>query len=92
MEIVRALWEQRPYECYSQLRCPTTILLAVPPKPHDAYTASLLAWRKEGLELAKQGIEKLNVVVLEDAIHDIPLQHPGRIIKEIEKLSKQVGQ
>ncbi len=86
MEIVRALWEQRTYERYSQLRCPTTMLLAVPPKPHDAYTASLIAWRKEGLELARQGIEKLNVVVLEDAIHDIPLQHPKRIVQEVERV------
>jgi pimeloyl-ACP methyl ester carboxylesterase len=89
MEIVRALWEQRPYEVYSHLRCPTKTLLAIPPKPHNTYTESLVAWRKEGLELARQRIEKFEAVILEDAIHDIPLQHPERIVEEIEKLSKQ---
>ncbi len=90
MEIVRALWEQRPYQCYARLCCPTTILLAVPPKPHDNYTASLVAWRKEGLELAQKHIAKLSVVVLEDCIHDIPLQNPERVVEEIQKLGVKI--
>ncbi len=88
MEIVRALWEQRPHECYSRLHCPTTMMMAIPPKPHDHYTASLVAWRKEGLELAEQRIAKLSTVVLENAIHDIPLQHPERIVEEVKKLAE----
>jgi pimeloyl-ACP methyl ester carboxylesterase len=83
MEIVRALWEEKPFELYSKIACPTTVLMAIPSLPHEDYTKKLLAYRKEGLEQASKTIGQVKTVVLEDTIHDIPLQRPELLVKEI---------
>lgn len=86
MEIVRALWEEKPVELYSKITCPTTILMAVPPEPYDDYTQRLVSYRKEGLEEAKKHISQLKTVILENTIHDIPLQRPDLLAKVIVDL------
>lgn len=82
MQILRAMWEQRPSELYAGVRCP--VLIA--PARRDATSPreqKFVEGKGPAVALAERILELHDVPVevfwFDDSIHDIPLQHPGRL-------------
>jgi pimeloyl-ACP methyl ester carboxylesterase len=79
MQIVRALWEQRPAELLPRVECPVLLLPARQSSdPPEMASAKALAIQR-ALELQP----KARVRWFENTIHDIPLQRPEALAAEL---------
>jgi pimeloyl-ACP methyl ester carboxylesterase len=87
MEIAREIWEQKPSELYPRIRCP---VLMVPAIQHsDDPQRGLWATAKlQGIEAAKGALNEVRVVVMEDSIHDVPIQRPKDLAAAIIEFVK----
>ena len=89
MQIVRALWEQKPSELYHLVRCPVLIVPARPPAFSDP-AGEWLAIKERGVARAVQGLRSAQVVWL-DSIHDIPLHRPAELADAIRSFVAEQG-
>jgi len=80
MQVVRALWEQRPSELLPQLRCPVLLL----PARRSADAPELRAARAAGVERALALQPRARVRWFEETVHDVPLQRPEELAREIQ--------
>jgi pimeloyl-ACP methyl ester carboxylesterase len=90
LKILRALWEQKPSQMWSRLRCPA---LLVPAAGRQGEPAREL-WRehkRKGIALAEEAAPSLRVEWMEDTIHDVPLQRPRELADAIERFAKGLG-
>jgi pimeloyl-ACP methyl ester carboxylesterase len=86
MQVVRALWEQRPAELLSELRCPVLLLPA-----RQASDAS--DWRSSKTENIRRALEiqpRARVRWFEDTVHDVPLQRPEELAAELVAFAEDV--
>lgn len=82
MKIVRAIWEQRPSEMWDRVRCPVLMMPAIKRQDdpqRDMWTRTKL----QAIETARKILPDAQVVVMEDTIHDIPLQRPAELAEAI---------
>ena len=79
MQVVRALWEQRPFELLRQLKCPLLILPARQSSDAPDWLASKAANVQRALELQPTA----RVRWFEDTVHDVPLQRPTELADEL---------
>ena len=79
LRILRALWEERPAELLSQVRCPILLL----PARQASDEAEWLASKARGVELAHRLQPAVRVRWFDDTIHDVPLQRPAELADEI---------
>jgi pimeloyl-ACP methyl ester carboxylesterase len=82
MKIAREIWEQRPTELYPRIRCPVLMVPAIK-ETSDARAEMWAKAKMEGIEAAKGILRDLKVVVMEDTIHDIPIQRPKELANAI---------
>jgi pimeloyl-ACP methyl ester carboxylesterase len=80
MQVVRALWEQRPAELLPQITCPLLILPARQSSDAAEWRASKVASVERVLELQPQA----RVRWFEDTVHDVPLQRPEELARELQ--------
>jgi pimeloyl-ACP methyl ester carboxylesterase len=80
--ILHAIWQLRLEELYDQVTCPTLILPARWPERDDA---AHLAQKEAGAANALQHIVDVEVIWLEETIHDAPLQRPLLVAEHIKK-------
>jgi pimeloyl-ACP methyl ester carboxylesterase len=82
LQVVGALWDQPTFALYQQVHCPITLIVAeqntVPPGREE-----FVRMRREGIEHIQSLNPRVQVVVMPDTIHDIPLQRPHRLAEEI---------
>lgn len=83
MRILRAIWDFKTFERFSQLRCPTLMIPARPPAPLSEFEQNWIAAKERGVALAQQTIQNLQVAWMDDTIHDIPLQRPAELARLI---------
>jgi len=89
MQILRALWEHRPSELYAHVQCPTLLIPAIPPEPHDERTRASLAGKREQVVLAEQRLPHSQTIWMNDTIHDIPLQRPAELAQAIKTFTEE---
>lgn len=89
MQVVRALWEQKPSELYPRVRCPVLIVPARPPVLSDP-AGEWLAMKERGVARAVQELRNVRVVWL-DSIHDIPLHRPAELADAIRSFVAEQG-
>jgi pimeloyl-ACP methyl ester carboxylesterase len=78
LKILRSLWEQKPSALWSRVRCP--ILLVPSTRDHpDPRNAVWMEHKRKGIALAEQRAPSLEVVWMDDTIHDVPLQRPAEL-------------
>lgn len=80
--ILRSMWEQRVHDLYEKVSCPA-LLLPVRWKAKD--DAPNLALKEQGAAKAEELIPDVEVVWLEDTIHDVPLQKPHLVADQIKR-------
>jgi len=84
LRILRAMWEQRLTDLYDKVTCPTLIL----PTRRAGDEAHGLAEKEKGVAEAERLIEDVEVVWLEDTIHDAPVHRPHLVADEIKRFIK----
>ena len=83
MQVVRALWDQKPSELFADVRCPT-LFAAAESKGTDQANA-WMRMKREAIERAEGLLENCQVHWFKDTIHDIPLHRPEALAKTIEE-------
>ena len=81
MQIVRAMWEFKTYLAMEKLMCP---VLAVPAQPEQAKSGGgdeFYRLKQEGIHRAAEILSDLRVSWMADSVHDIPLQHPDKLVQ-----------
>lgn len=72
MQILRAMWEQRPAELYPRVTCPVTIVAA-----QDRAAPEWVEMKRLQILAAEQGLSTVCVHWLADTAHDIHVHRPG---------------
>jgi len=86
LRILRAMWEQRLPELYEKVICPVLIL---PARRKDHEDPALLAAKERGAAQAEELVADVEVVWLDNTIHDVPLQRPHRLAEEIRRFVQE---
>src|SRR5579859_7140825 len=86
MQVVRALWEQRPAELLPRLSCPVLILPARQSADNGEWLSNKAASVQRALELQPSA----RVRWFEDTVHDVPLQRPEELARELETFAQSV--
>jgi pimeloyl-ACP methyl ester carboxylesterase len=86
MQVVRALWAQRPAELLPQVGCPVLILPARRSSDAPESLANKAANVRRALELQP----KARVRWFEDTVHDVPLQRPDELAQELQSFAREV--
>lgn len=79
MQVVRALWEQRPAELLPNVRCPVLVL----PARQSSDRGELVSAKEAGVQRAQELHADTRVRWFEDTVHDVPLQRPDELAKEL---------
>ena len=82
MQVLRALWEQRPSQLFSDVRCPT--LFAAAEHEGDERTHTWMKRKREAIDRASEVLSDCQVRWFADTIHDIPLHRPNELAQAIE--------
>jgi pimeloyl-ACP methyl ester carboxylesterase len=82
LEILRALWEQKPSTLYPQVTVPTLI---VPARRPDATgrAAEMAPLREQLVANAAAALPNGRLLWMEDTVHDIPLHRPAELAQAI---------
>jgi pimeloyl-ACP methyl ester carboxylesterase len=86
MQVVRALWEQRPAELLPRVTCPVLILPARQSSDAPDWSRSKAAAVERALELQPRA----RVRWFEDTVHDVPLQRPEELAAELGAFVSEV--
>ena len=86
LEILRALWEQRPTTLFSQVTVPTLIVPARRPN-QTGRAAEMAPIRERLVAQAAAAIPGARLLWMEDTVHDIPLQRPAALADAIMSVS-----
>jgi hypothetical protein len=90
MKIVRELWEQKTSSRFGAVRCPALIIPAIK-REKDPQRAAWLEGKLEAVEKASQMLADARVVVMEDTIHDIPVQRPRELASLICEFAAEIA-
>ncbi len=90
MQILRAMWEQRPPELYPRVRVPV-LLLPAEQEPRDDREREFIARKRSNVRLAEERLPRGKAVWFKDTIHDVPLQRPRDLADEIVRFARENG-
>jgi pimeloyl-ACP methyl ester carboxylesterase len=88
MQIVRALWEQRPAELLPRVQCPVLLLPARQASDPPEFASAKAAGISRALELQPRA----RVRWFENTVHDVPLQRPDELATELLAFADQTLQ
>ena len=86
MQVVDALYDQRPAALYPLVDCP--VLLCVAGDPADG--GELAVAKRDAVGRALELLPSAHVTWYEDTMHDIPLQRPAELAAELARFAKEV--
>jgi pimeloyl-ACP methyl ester carboxylesterase len=86
MQVVRALWEQRPAELLGRVECPILIL----PARQSTESSEMAASKGAAVARAQQLQPRARVRWFENTVHDVPLQRPEELAAELLMLAGEV--
>jgi len=79
MQVVRALWEQRPGELLAQFECPLLLL----PARQSTEPSDMNSAKAAGIARALEVQPNARVRWFENTVHDVPLQRPEELAAEL---------
>jgi pimeloyl-ACP methyl ester carboxylesterase len=82
MQVVDALYGQRPSALYARVGCPVLLL----PAGSDEFAAL----KRPAVDLAAQRLPHARVVWFDDTMHDIPLQRPEALAAELTRFAAEL--
>ncbi|HXP14179.1 MAG TPA: alpha/beta hydrolase [Actinomycetes bacterium] len=87
MQVVDALYDQRPAALYPLVDCP--VLLCVAGDPADG--GELAVAKRDAVGRALELLPSAHVTWYEDTMHDIPLQRPADLAADLARFAKEVS-
>ena len=87
MQVVRALWEQRPAELLPRVACPVLILPARQASDPPEMKANKIASVDRALQLQPHA----RVRWFDDTVHDVPLQRPRELATEVSEFVRRIA-
>jgi lipase len=92
LQIIGAMWDQPTFELFRQVRCPVTLIVANQ-EPTNEAMKDFMKMRKQGIAHIQEVRPDVRLVVMENTMHDIPLQRPAELAKLIvARWSSNLGQ
>jgi pimeloyl-ACP methyl ester carboxylesterase len=88
MQVVRALWEQRPTELLARLECPVLLL----PARQSTDSSDMSSAKAAAIARALDVQPRARVRWFENSVHDVPLQRPEELASELSVFVRQVLQ
>jgi pimeloyl-ACP methyl ester carboxylesterase len=85
MQVVRALWEQRPAELLASVDCPVLIL----PARQSTEPSDMSSAKAVGVKRAVEIQPKARVRWFENTVHDVPLQRPDELASELQSFVEE---
>jgi pimeloyl-ACP methyl ester carboxylesterase len=85
MQVVRAMWEQRPAELLPRVQCPVLLL----PARQSNQSAEMIANKAASIARALEIQPKARVRWFEETVHDVPLQRPEELAGELLRLADE---
>jgi pimeloyl-ACP methyl ester carboxylesterase len=89
LKIVRAMWEQRPTQLFARVGCSALIVPAEMP-PADERAAQWLDLKRRSVAAAAAALPRARVVWAHDSIHDVQLQRPEWLAREIAGFARSL--
>lgn len=89
MQVVRALWEQKPSELCSSVRCPTLFIAAE--REAEGRAKEWMSMKREAIGRQEKLLADCEVQWFADTVHDIPLQRPAELAQSIETFVRRLG-
>lgn len=90
MQILRALWEFDCFEQLARVRCPILGLMAHSGQPQNTQAREFLALKQAGSLWMQQHLRGAHIHWFQNAIHDLPLQHPKAVAVQIFNFWKRI--
>jgi pimeloyl-ACP methyl ester carboxylesterase len=84
MQVVRALWEQRPADLLPLLSCPVLIL----PARQSTDAPEARSNKAASIERARALQPRARVRWFDDTVHDVPLQRPDELTRELRAFAR----
>ncbi len=89
MQVVRALWDQRPSELCPRVRCP--VLFVAAEREASGRTREWMEMKREAIAQMATLLADCRVRWFPDTIHDIPLQRPTELAQTIEEFAARLA-
>jgi pimeloyl-ACP methyl ester carboxylesterase len=87
MQVVDALYDQRPAELFPLVDCPVLLCPAADPSDGGAIAEAKQGAADRALEL----LPSATLTWFEDTMHDIPLQRPAELAADLASFAKKVA-
>jgi pimeloyl-ACP methyl ester carboxylesterase len=89
LQIIGAMWDQPTFDLYRTVHCPITLIVA-DQEPVNEAMKDFVNMRKQGIAHIQEVRPDVRLVVMQNTIHDIPLQRPlelAELITEARAIS-----
>lgn len=83
MRLLRAIWDFPLDERLGRVGCPTLAILAQAQEPANEMASTYYRMREHAARKAMQANSRLEIILMPDSIHDLPLQRPDEITATI---------
>jgi pimeloyl-ACP methyl ester carboxylesterase len=87
MQVVDALYDQRPAALYPLVDCPVLLCVAGDPAGDGEHAGA----KRDAVARALQLLPSAHVTWYEDTMHDIPLQRPAELAAELARFAEEVS-
>ena len=84
LQIIGAMWDQPTFELFRKVRCPVTLIVA-DQEPANEAMKDFMNMRKQGIAHIQEVRPDVRLVIMQNAMHDIPLQRPEELAELIIK-------
>jgi pimeloyl-ACP methyl ester carboxylesterase len=85
LQIISAMWDQPTFDLYRNVHCPTTLIVA-DQEPMNEAMKEFMNLRKQGIAHIQEVRSDVRIVILQNTMHDIPLQRPEELAELIVKV------
>jgi len=79
------MWDQLTFELYHEVQCPVTLIVADQEQANEAMK-DFSTMRKQGIAHILEVRPDVRIVMMQNTIHDIPLQRPEERAELIVKV------
>lgn len=85
LQIISAMWDQPTFDLFQKVQCPITLIVA-DQEPVNEAMKDFMKMRKQGIAHIQEVRPDVSLVVMQNTMHDIPLQRPEELAKLIAEV------
>jgi lipase len=86
LQIIGAMWDQPTFDLFRKVQCPITLIVANQDPVNEAMN-DFMKMRKQGIAHIQEVRPDLRLMVMQNTMHDIPLQRPVELAEMIVEVS-----